>query len=89
MSQFPRKPLKSGDIYPAHILRDEYGMNAENRPYFKIAEKEVPERLHESIPLVERWAIKCDVTREDYFDHQPKQDIANFYYAVEPFSSWL
>lgn len=93
MSQFPRKPLKPGDIYPAHVLRDEYGMNAENRPYFKVASEEVPEELRELIPFVERWAIPCDVTRGDYFEKQPEQDVTDFYYAVLPFigqiHAWL
>jgi len=85
MNQFPRRPLKSGDVYPADVLRDEYGMNAENRPYFKVAAADVPESLRELIPYVERWAIHCDVTRGDYFDKQPEEDIAAFYYEVLPF----
>ena len=93
MNQRPRKPLKAGDVYPAHILRDEYGMNAENRPYFKVVVDDVPDPLRELIPYVERWAIPCDVTRGDYFDNQPDGDVANFYYAVLPFTdqinAWL
>ena len=93
MNQHPRKPLKSGDVYPAHVLRDEYGMNAENRPYFKVIVDDVPQPLRELIPYVERWAIPCDVTRGDYFDKQPEEDVADFYYTVLPFTdqinAWL
>jgi hypothetical protein len=85
--------FKHGDIYPAHVLRDQYGMNAENRPFFKVAEEEVPEGLRELIPQVERWAIPCDVTRHDYFYSQPEQDISDFYHAVLPYvdliHAWL
>lgn len=89
MSPIPRKPLKSGDVYPAHVLRDEYGKNAANRPYFTVAVEEVPETLRGLIPYVERWAIPCDVTRGDYFDQQPEQDVADFYHAVLPFVSQI
>lgn len=93
MNQHPRKPLKPGDVYPSHVLRDEFGMNAENRPYFKVVIDDVPEPLRELIPYVERWAIPCDVTRGDYFDKQSDEDIANFYRTVLPFTdqinAWL
>jgi hypothetical protein len=85
MNTTPRKPLKQGDVYPAHVLRDDYGMNAENRPYFKVVPNDVPESLRELIPYVERWAIPCDVTRGDYFQKQPAEGIAAFYHAVLPF----
>lgn len=86
-------PLKAGDIYPSHILRDGYGFNAANRPYFKVNADDVPESLRELIPYVERWAIPCDVTRCDYFDKQPEEDVAAFYETVLPFTNeiraWL
>ncbi len=88
-----RPPLKEGDVHPAHVLRDEYGMNAVNRPVIVVDEKEVPEALRFLIPAVERWAIPCDVTRGDYFEQQPKKDIAKFWYDVLPFveaiNAWL
>lgn len=79
-----RPPLKSGDVYPAHVLRDEYGFNAENRPVIQVVESEVPEELRVLIPYAERWAISCDVTRGDYFDKQDEKEIAEFYYSVQP-----
>jgi hypothetical protein len=88
-----RPPLKHGDVYPSHVLRDEYGMNAANRPVITVDVSEVPESLRDLIPLVERWAIPCDVTRGDYFAHQPQEDIARFWYAVLPrvdaINEWL
>jgi hypothetical protein len=79
-----RRPLKAGDVYPAHVLRDEYGMNAANRPTIVVREEEVPEDLRHLIPYAERWAISCDVTRGDYFDHQPEADVAAFWHEVLP-----
>ena len=89
MNEYPRKPLKAGHVYPAHVLRDQYGMNAENRPYFKVAVDDVPKHLRELIPFVERWAIPCDVTRSDYFDKQPEEDVADFYHTVLPFTDQI
>lgn len=89
----PRKPLRTGDIYPAYILRDEYGMNAGNRPTIVVDPADVPEEFHALIPYVERWAISCDVTRGDYFDQQPEEDIAEFWETVLPYveaiNDWL
>lgn len=79
-----KKPLREYDIHPTHLLRDEYGFNAENRPTFKINPEEVPEKFRSLIPCVERWGIRCDVTRGDYFDKQPLEDVADFYYSVLP-----
>jgi hypothetical protein len=88
-----RPPLKPGDVYPAHVLRDEYGMNAANRPIIHVDAAEVPESLRDLIPLVERWAIPCDVTRGDYFAHQPEEDVARFWHDVLPraaaINAWL
>jgi len=82
---YVRRPLRAGGCYPADVLRDEYGMNAENRPIITVNELEVPEHLRPLIPFVERWAIPCDVTRIDYFEKQPASDVAEFWYAVLPF----
>ena len=89
----PRRLLKPGDVHPSHVLRDEYGMNAENRPVISVNEAEVPEYLRHLIPLVERWAIPCDVTRGDYFDKQPEVDVADLWHDVNPhverINAWL
>jgi len=68
-------------------------MNAANRPHFRVDEADVPAEIRTLIPAVERWAIPCDVTRGDYFDHQPDGDISQFWYEVLPYesavNSWL
>ncbi|MGE0707921.1 MAG: hypothetical protein AB7N76_14495 [Planctomycetota bacterium] len=54
---------------------------------------EVPEALRPAIPYATRWAIRCDVTRHDYFDKQPESDVADFYEGLMPYVSsindWL
>lgn len=88
-----RPPLRPGDVYPSHVLRDVYGMNAENRPTIAVNAEEVPADLRDLIPAVERWAISCDVTRGDYFAKQPESDISKFWYDVKPsverINEWL
>ncbi len=80
-----RPPLKPADVHPAHVLRDEYGFNADNRPTICVKKDEVPDNLQHLIPYVEKWAIPCDVTRGDFFDVQGEEEVARFYYDVEPF----
>jgi hypothetical protein len=88
-----KPPLKPGDTHPAHVLRDEYGMNAANRPTIIVNNDEVPEALRPLIPYAERWAIPCDVTRGDYFDQQSEEDIAAFWHDllphVEAINRWI
>lgn len=88
-----KPPLKHGDVHPAHVLRDEYGLNAANRPTIVVSADEVPAHLRAAIPYAERWAIADDVIRADYFEQQPEQDIAAFWHGllphVEPIHGWL
>jgi hypothetical protein len=79
-----RRPLREGDVLPSNVLRDVYGRNAANRPTIRVDPEEVPVRLRHLIPYVERWAIPCDVTRIDYFDAQPAEDVVDLWRAVLP-----
>ena len=63
-------PLKPGSIHSAEVFRDVYGFTAESAPKIEVNPDEVPEDFRQLIPLVERWAISCDVRRGDYFDKQ-------------------
>lgn len=60
------------------------GHSAENRPTVTVAASEVPEVLRHLIPIVERWAISCDVIRADYLSKQPQADIDAFYQTILP-----
>src|SRR5262245_15247709 len=81
------------DIGPAAEMQRKYGWYAENRPAIVVNPEEVPAHLRDLIPQVERWAISCDITRHDYFQKVPPQDIRDFALAVAPRSdeinAWL
>jgi hypothetical protein len=81
------------DIGPSHEMQRKYGWYAENRPVIVVNLDEVPAHLRDLIPYVERWAISCDITRHDYFQKVPQQDIRDFALAVAPRSddinAWL
>ena len=74
-------------------MRDVYGFTADSAPKIVVNPEEVPEDFRKLIPLVERWAISCDVRRGDYFDKQSDDDIEFFYKSVQPYvdsiNEWL
>jgi hypothetical protein len=78
------KKIKPFDIHTNAEWR-KLGLTAENRPKVSIEPSEVPEQFQCLIPYAERWAIRCDVTRSDYFEKQPKEDIRHFFRAIEPY----
>ena len=78
------KNTKPFDIHTNAEWR-KLGFTAENRPKISVVPSEVPEQFHCLIPYAERWAIRCDDTRGDYFEKQLKPDIRDFFYAVEPY----
>jgi hypothetical protein len=81
------------DVGPSGEMQRKYGWYAENRPIIVVNPEEVPPHLRDLIPYVERWAISCDVTRGDYFEKTPAEDIRAFARAVAPRSDaindWL
>ena len=87
----PKKP-KPFEIHTNAEWR-QLGKVAENRPNISINPADLPERFHPLIPFAERWAIRCDVTRHDYFEKQTKEDIQAFARTVEPYGdeiqAWL
>ena len=79
------RPLKPGDVHTAEVFRDIYGFTVDDLPPIKVDPEEVPENLRSLIPEVEKWAIRCDVRRGDFFDKQSEESIELFYRNVEPF----
>ncbi len=81
------------DVGPGDEMQRKYGWYAENRPRIVVNPEEVPPHLRDLIPNVERWAISCDITRRDYFEKTPEEDIRAFARAVAPRSGeineWL
>lgn len=66
------------DIGPGSDMQRKYGWYAENRPDIQVDSSDVPSTRRDLIPYVERWAIACDVTRQDYFETQPPGDVREF-----------
>jgi len=77
------KKIRAFEIHTNAEWR-QLGLTAENRPRISVIPSEVPRRFRSLIPQAERWAIRDDVIRGDYFEKQPKADICKFFYAVEP-----
>lgn len=81
------------DVGPGDEMQRKYGWYAENRPIIHVEADQVPIHLRDVIPYVERWAIPCDVTRGDYYDQQPKDDIRDFVRVVgrrdREINAWL
>jgi hypothetical protein len=63
MSEEPYFEVASGKV-----LREKYGLTAENRPVIHLNASRVPEQLRCWIPLAERWGIGDDLIREDCVD---------------------
>lgn len=78
------KKIKLFDVH-TNAEWKQLGFTAETRPDISIIQSEVPRRFRSLIPYAERWAIRCDVRRGDYFEKQPLADICNFFRAVEPY----
>lgn len=87
-----RKPGEF-EIGPAAKMQKKYGWYAENRPTIRVEPAEVPSHLRAIIPVVERWAIACDVTRHDYFAKQSDDDLRELARVVAPhnraINTWL
>jgi hypothetical protein len=81
------------DIGPARELQQRYGWSGENRPVMRVEESEVPPSLQDLIPLVERWAIPCDITRHDYFAKQSNTEVRELARVVgrreKEINAWL
>ncbi len=60
------KSPKYGEIAPASELKEKYNLTAENRPVINISPENVPENLHDLIPMAEKWGIGDDVIRDDF-----------------------
>jgi hypothetical protein len=81
------------DIGPASEMQRKFGWYAENRPVIRVETNDVPPPLRDLIPFVERWAIPCDITRDDYFGKQPEADVREFARVVgrreQEVNAWL
>ena len=63
------------NIGPSAEMKAKYGWHAESRPVIRVEISEIPANLVDLIPVIERWAIQCDITRHDYFEKQSSADV--------------
>lgn len=60
------KGTRIDKIAPVSEFKEKYNLTAENRPDINIAPENVPENLHDLIPMAEKWGIGDDVIRDDF-----------------------
>ena len=82
-----------GEIAPAHVLQEKYGLYAENRPDIKLNPENVPEDLRILIPHAEKWGIGDDIIRNDFIEKTKdgeKQELHDaLYEPYERITAWL
>lgn len=61
-----KKKLILNEIETHEELQKKYNLYAENRPKIELNKKNVPEDLHDLIPLAEKWGIGDDIIRNDF-----------------------
>lgn len=61
-----RQPvMRVGEILPATVMKQKYGLVAENRPRIEIDPSRVPAHLQDLIPMAEEWGVGDDIIRGD------------------------
>jgi hypothetical protein len=63
------------EIASGKVLREKYGLTAENRPSIRLDVSRVPEELRCWIPLAERWGIGDDLIREDCIEKATAEEL--------------
>ena len=88
-----RSRPKIGEIAPAHILQEKYGLYAENRPEIKLDPAKVPEGLRALIPYAEEWGMGDDIIRNDFIEKSTDAEKQELHDALsEPYeriTAWL
>ena len=80
------------EVASGKVLRQKYGLTAENRPVIHLDPARVPEQLRRWIPLAERWGIGDDLIRDDCVEKATPDELRELL-AWEPddsvLTSWL
>ena len=82
LSRRAAKP-QIGEIAPAHVLQEKYGLYAENRPEVNISPERVPQNLRDLIPIAEKWGINDDIIRDDFEENASQEDKDDFVAALK------
>lgn len=89
-----RQPaMKVGEILPAGVMKEKYGLTAENRPTIEIDAENVPAHLRDLIPLAEKWGVGDDIIRNDIQEKADESELTEFKNALrgrtDQVTAWL
>ncbi|MBA4188024.1 MAG: hypothetical protein C0467_08395 [Planctomycetaceae bacterium] len=71
------------EVLPADVMREKYGLTAENRPTIKLISEDVPLSLRHLIPLAEQFGIADDLIRSDVVSKTPADELDQMRSLVE------
>ena len=77
-----RQTMRQGEILPSEVMKEKYGLYAENRPKISIEQTRVPERLRDLIPMAEKWGIGDDIIRNDFEQKTTEAERSEFQNAL-------
>jgi hypothetical protein len=61
-----RRPrMKHGEILPAGVMKDKYGLTSDKYRPPRMNPARVPEHLRDLLPLARKWGIGDDIIRDD------------------------
>src|SRR5262249_4499767 len=81
------------EVLPAGVMREKYGLTAENRPTITLNPANVPENLRHLIPLAEQFRVSDDLIRADVVQKTPPEEVERMRQTVlnhnALFDEWL
>jgi hypothetical protein len=77
-----RPTMRLGEILPSVVMKEKYGLYAENRPTIRLDSSKVPEPLRDLIPMAEKWGIGDDIIRADFEEKATEKDKGEFQNAL-------
>ena len=63
------------EVASGRVLREKYGLTAENRPNIQLDPLRVPNQFHAWIRLAERWGISDDLIRDDCLEKASVEEV--------------
>ena len=69
-----KSKMKHGEIFPADVMKEKYGLTIENYTPQVLDPENVPSYLHDLIPLVTKWGIGDDIIRDDLHKKITEED---------------
>ena len=63
------------EVASGKVLREKYGLTADNRPAIHLDASRVPAKFRQWISLAERWGIGDDLIREDCVEKATSEEL--------------